>query len=86
MTSAIDVLDYLLPQGGWYIAGDTFDDIEWLDESRPKVTKAQFEAGFAQYDAWKANQEADAIAAKETAQAKLAALGLTSGDLEALGL
>ena len=86
MTSAIEVLDYLLPQGGWYIAGDTFDDIQWLDNSRPKVTKAQFMAGFAQYDAWKAQQDSAAEAAKESAQAKLAALGLTADDLKALGL
>jgi hypothetical protein len=30
--------------------------------------------------------QADALAAKETAQAKLAALGLTADDLKALGL
>jgi hypothetical protein len=86
MTSAIEVLDYLLPQGGWYIAGNTFDDIQWLDESRPKITKAQFTAGFAQYDAWKAEQDAKAETDKATAQAKLTALGLTADDLKALGL
>ncbi len=86
MASVIEVLDYLLPQGGWYIAGDTFNDIQWLDDSRPKVTKAQFEAGFAQYDAFKAEQDAKAEADKATAQAKLAALGLTADDLKALGL
>ena len=34
----------------------------------------------------KAEQEAAAVAAKEAAQAKLAALGLTTDDLRALGL
>jgi len=43
-------------------------------------------AGFAQYDAWKAEQDAEQIAAKAAAQAKLAALGLTVEDLQALGL
>ena len=33
-----------------------------------------------------ANEQAEAKAAKETAQAKLAALGLTADDLKALGL
>jgi hypothetical protein len=85
MATGTDVLNMLLPEGGWILVGDDFDGITWVDD-RPRCTKAQFEAGFAQFDAWKANQKADAIAAKEAAQAKLAALGLTSGDLEALGL
>ena len=85
MTTGSDVLDMLLPAGGWIISGDSFDGITWVDD-RPRCTKAQFEAGFAQYDSWKAEQEAKAVADKETAQAKLAALGLSADDLKALGL
>ena len=36
--------------------------------------------------ALKKQEEADAVAAKEAAQAKLSALGLTTDDLKALGL
>ena len=79
-----DVLEMLIPQGGWLIRGDEYEGIEWL-ECEP-ITKAQFEAGFAQYDAWKAEQDAAQVAAKVAAEAKLAALGLTSDDLKALGL
>ena len=84
MAKGYEVLNYLLPQGGWYISGDDYESIEFL-ECEP-ITKAQFNAGFAQYDAWKAEQDAQATAKKEAAQAKLAALGLTADDLKALGL
>jgi hypothetical protein len=50
------------------------------------ITKEQFIAGFAQVDAWKSEQDANAEANKLAAQAKLAALGLTTDDLKALGL
>ena len=74
----------LIPNGGYVARGDEYEGIEFI-ECEP-ITKAQFEAGFAQYDAWKAEQDAQAIAKKEAAQAKLKALGLTTDDLKALGL
>jgi hypothetical protein len=85
MATSADVLNMLLPQGGWILVGDDFDGITWVDD-RPRCTKAEFEAGFAQFDAFKAEQEAAAVTAKQAAQAKLAALGLTADDLKALGL
>jgi hypothetical protein len=47
---------------------------------------AEYEAGFAQYDAWKVEQDAAKAAAKAAAETKLAALGLTTDDLKALGI
>jgi hypothetical protein len=85
MATSAEVLEMLLPAGGWIIMGDAYDAITWVDE-RPRCTEAQFKAGFAQYDAWKAEQDAKAEADKVTAQAKLVALGLTADDLKALGL
>ena len=85
MATGTNVLEMLCPQGGWILVGDDFDGITWVDE-RPRCTKAEFEAGFAQWDAWKAEQDAKAEADKAAAQAKLAALGLTADDLKALGL
>jgi len=82
---ALETLSKLCPEGGWIISGDSFKDITWIDE-RPRCTKAEFEASFAKYDAWKAEQDAKAVADKAAAQSKLAALGLTSDDLKALGL
>jgi len=84
MATSTDVLRMLFPNGGWTSTGETFEGITFL-ECEP-ITKAQFEAGFAQYDAWKAEQDAKAEADKASAQAKLAALGLTTDDLKALGL
>jgi hypothetical protein len=84
MATSADVLTMLIPEGGWLIRGNEYEGIEWL-ECEP-ITKAQFEAGFAQYDAWKAEQDAAQVAAKVAAEAKLAALGLTTEDLKALGL
>lgn len=85
MATATQVLEMLLPEGGWIISGDNFENIIWVDE-RPRCTKAQFEAGFAQYDAWKAEQDASQASKKAAAEAKLAALGLDADDLKALGL
>lgn len=84
MATSAEVLRFLIPEGGYLASGDTYEGIQFL-EATP-ITKEEFEAGFAQYDAWKAEQDANAAAAKSTAEAKLAALGLTTGDLKALGL
>ena len=85
MATGTNVLEMLLPEGGWILVGDDFDGITFVDE-RPRCTEVEFEAGFAQYDVWKAEQDAKAVAKKEAAEAKLAALGLTTDDLKALGL
>jgi hypothetical protein len=84
MATGGEVLSMLMPNGGWIITGDNYEGIEFV-EGEP-ITKAQFEAGFVQYDSWSSDQEAKKAAAKIAAQAKLAALGLTSDDLKALGL
>jgi len=83
MATIQEVLGMLIPNGGYVARGDQYEGIEFL-ECEP-ITKAQFEAGFAQYDAWKAERVAAAVAAKEAAIAKLAALGLDLDDLKALG-
>ena len=84
MATGGEVLSMLIPNGGWYIVGDDYESIKFL-ECEP-ITKAEFETGFAQYDAWKSEQEQAKVTAKATAQAKLEALGLTVEDLQALGL
>jgi hypothetical protein len=84
MATTREVLRYLIPQGGYVVRGEEFEGIEFL-ECEP-ITKEQFEAGFAQYDVWKTEQDAQAAATKAAAEVKLAALGLTIEDLKALGL
>jgi hypothetical protein len=79
MARGYEVLNHLLPNGGWYISGDDYEGIQFL-ECEP-ITKAQFEAGFAQYDAWKAEQNAKAAADKT---ALLTKLGITADEAKLL--
>jgi hypothetical protein len=85
MATGGDVMTMLCEGVEYVIYGDDYDSINWFDKPAA-ITKAQFSAGFAQYDAWKAAQDAKLAADKEAAQAKLEALGLTADDLNALGL
>lgn len=84
MASGGDVLSMLIPSGGWAITGNDYSGIQFL-ECEP-ISKEAFEAGFAQYDSWKAEQDAQALENKLDAEKKLMALGLTKDDLKALGL
>jgi hypothetical protein len=70
----------LCPQGGWVIYDNDFDSILWIDD-RPRCTKEQFEAGFAQLDAWKAEQ--DSVKAAQKA-ALLDRLGITEDEAKLL--
>ena len=79
MAQGCDVLEMLLPNGGWYISGDEYEGIQFL-ECEP-ITKAQFTAGFTQYDAWKAEQDSKAAADKA---ALLAKLGITADEAKLL--
>jgi hypothetical protein len=72
MAKGSDVLGFLIPQGGWVITGDDFENIQFID-CKP-ITKKQFEDGFAQYDTWKAQQDLSNATAKA---ALLAQLGIT---------
>ena len=84
MIKGNDVLAMLRPNGGWIMRGNEYEGITFV-ECEP-LTKEEFEAGFAQYETWKAEQDAAVLATKTAAEAKLAALGLTTDDLKALGL
>jgi len=79
MAKGREVLEMLIPTGGWVITGDDYSGIQFL-EATP-ITQAQFEAGFAQYDAWKAEQDAKAASDKE---ALLARLGITADEAKLL--
>jgi len=79
MAEAREVLKMLRPQGGWVLRGNDYAGIEYID-CEP-ITKAEFEAGFAQYDAWKAEQDT----AKATARAALLdRLGITADEAKLL--
>ncbi len=84
MATSREVMGFLRPNGGYTQSGYEYEGITFVN-CEP-FTKAEYEAAFAQYDAWKAEQEAEQAAAKAAAEAKLEALGLTPEDLAALGL
>ncbi len=84
MIKGNDVLAMLRPNGGWIMRGNEYEGITFV-ECEP-LTKEEFEAGFAQYETWKAEQDSAVLATKTAAEAKLEALGLTTDDLKALGL
>jgi len=84
MATHSDVLSYLRPNGGYVARGFDYAGIEFL-ECEP-FTEAEYNAAFDKVDAAQATKEAAALAAKATAQAKLAAFGLSTDDLKALGL
>lgn len=80
MATGGDVLEMLIPSGGWVIIGDDFDSIRY-DEGVEPVTKSAFEAGFAQFDAWKAQQDAAKAQAKSDLLNKL---GITADEAKLL--
>jgi hypothetical protein len=82
MATGWQVLEMLIPNGGWAILGNDYEGIQF-NEAQP-ITKAEFEAGFAQYDSWKAEQDSKAVADKTALETKLTALGITADDLKAL--
>jgi hypothetical protein len=83
--SGSEVLEMLCPEGGWILVGDSYEGITWVDD-RPRCTKSEFEAGFDKVEAYKLEQKNASAQAKAQAESKLAALGLTTDDLRALGL
>ena len=79
MAQSDQVLSMLIPNGGWIITGNDYEGIEFL-ECEP-ITKKQFTDGFAQFDAWKAKQDADKASTKF---ALLAKLGITEDEAKLL--
>ena len=79
MAYGADVMAMLRPQGGWSMIDEDFNTAQFI-ECEP-VNEAEYEAGFAQYDAWKAEQDAKAAADKATLLAKL---GITADEAKLL--
>ena len=84
MAKHYEVLAFLRPEGGYVQVGENYEGIEFID-CEP-FTKTEYEAAFDLVDAAKAQAEADKLAKRFAALAKLEALGLDEDDLKALGL
>jgi Na+-transporting NADH:ubiquinone oxidoreductase subunit NqrF len=72
MAKSFEVLGMLIPNGGYVQTGTEYEGIEFID-CEP-ITKKQYTDGFAQFDAWKAEQETTKATEKA---ALLAKLGIT---------
>ena len=69
----------LIPTGGYVTSGDEYEGITFID-CEP-ITKAQFDKGVIDYDAWIAAKEAQAATDKA---ALLAKLGITADEAKLL--
>lgn len=80
MNISHEVLHMLCEGVEYNFLGSEYEDIDWLGK-KPAITKAQFEAGFAKYEAWKTEQDQ----AKATAKAALLdRLGITEEEAKLL--
>jgi hypothetical protein len=79
MAKSYEVLNFLIPNGGYIQVGEEYEGITFL-ECEP-ISKEQYEAGFAQFDVWKAEQDAEKLAAKA---ALLNRLGITEEEAKLL--
>jgi hypothetical protein len=79
MPSAVEVLQMLIPNGGWTMTGLEYEGIVFL-ECEP-ITKKEFIDGFAAYDSWKSKKELERATAKA---AIVERLGLTEAELAIL--
>ncbi len=79
MITGGDVLEFLIPDGGWVITGDQYENIIFL-EAEP-ITKQEFEAGFALLETEKKEKEIAKAAQKAELLAKL---GITEQEAKLL--
>lgn len=79
MATGAEVLEMLIPTGGWAITGNDYEGIQFL-EAKP-ISKKDFEEGFAKFDEWKLQKDNAATAAKA---ALLDRLGITEEEAKLL--
>jgi hypothetical protein len=83
MLNYAQILIVNFPTAQWSLDGDSYEGLIWNDSSS-KPTQAELDALWESTQATVAEQKAQAIAVKESALAKLAALGLTQDEVKAL--
>ena len=74
-----DALDKVRPNTEWLCYGATLEGLTFMDASIVKPTQDEIDQAISEL-------EQEALAKKDAAQAKFAALGLSVDDLRALGL
>ena len=83
MTDYAAVLTANYPDAQWTLDGDTYDGLIWLSDS-PKPSQAELDAAWPAVQQAQADDEAAAIAARQSAVDKLTALGLTVDEISAV--
>jgi hypothetical protein len=79
MITGSQVLEMLIPSGGWVITGNDFEGIQFF-ECEP-ITKKEFEDGFKKYESWVA---VEATAKAEAKAALLDRLGISEEEAKLL--
>ena len=72
------------PLAKWTLNGDVYEGLAWLSDDIQKPTEAELITLWESIQAQEAQIEQAQITAKESALAKLAALGLTEDEVKAL--
>ena len=79
----VKAINHIRPNAEFVLRGE---QLEWLDNKQSEPTKNEIEAGLIAYKAKVETDKAEAKAKRQAALDKLAALGLDTDDLKALGL
>ena len=78
-----DILIRRYPNTDWTLNGDEYEGLTWLSDT-PKPSKAELDALWEEVKAEIEAERQARITARETALAKLAALGLSEAEIRAL--
>jgi hypothetical protein len=76
-------LIYLRPSQEWILDGDSYEGLVWLSDT-PKPTEKELVEAYPAAQQAAVDAEAVKVAARESAMAKLAKLGLTIDEINAI--
>lgn len=82
-TKINEVIEMLRPNAEYTISNGDFTTLQFFDDNT--LTIDEFNDGISKYDALIAKEQQDTINKRDAALTKLAALGLNTDDLAALG-
>ena len=86
MSYLVKAINKLKPTAEFSFTNEDYSSIKWDVLQGEAPTKAEIDAAIEQVKTDEAQAEIDKAAKKAAAETKLAALGLTTDDLKALGL
>ena len=84
MITTAQAVESLRPNIEWSMSGDDVENITWHTPDVEPLTTAQVEAEVLRLEAAAVDAEAGRVAARESAVAKLSALGLNEAEINAM--